>query len=99
MKRQGLVNRQIGVGDSKNIIDVGPPLTCHMIRRMCSGRVHIFNVVRRCGRKGTWNGRRETRKMRPKRRERHGEKMDGKKGKMKKARCGEGRGGDKKEEG
>jgi len=38
-----LVNRQIGVGDSKNVIVFDPLLTGHVIRRMRSGRVHIFN--------------------------------------------------------
>jgi len=38
-----IVNRQIGVGDSKNVIIFDPVLTCHVIRRMRSGRVRIFN--------------------------------------------------------
>jgi len=37
------VNRQIRVGDSKNVIVVDPLLTGHVIRRMRSGRVRIFN--------------------------------------------------------
>ena len=35
--------RQIGVGDSKNVIVFDPLLTGHVIRRMLSGRVRIFN--------------------------------------------------------
>jgi len=39
------VNRQIGVGDSKNVLVFDPILTGHVIRRMHSGRVglRIFN--------------------------------------------------------
>ena len=37
------MNRQIGVGDSKNVIVFDPRLTGHVIRRMRSGRVRIFN--------------------------------------------------------
>jgi len=37
------VNRQIGVGDSKNVIVFEPLLTDHVIRRMRSGSVRIFN--------------------------------------------------------
>ena len=37
------MNRQIGVGDSKNVILFDPLLTGHVIRRMRSGRVRIFN--------------------------------------------------------
>jgi len=37
------VNRQIGVGDSKNVIVLDPLLTGHVIQRMRSGRVRIFN--------------------------------------------------------
>ena len=37
------MNRQIGVGDSKYVIVFDPLLTGHVIRRMCSGRVRIFN--------------------------------------------------------
>jgi len=37
------VNRQIGVGDSKNVIVFDPLLTGHVIRRMRCGRVRIFN--------------------------------------------------------
>ena len=38
------MNRQIGVGDSKYVIVFDPPLTGgHVIRRMRSGRVRIFN--------------------------------------------------------
>ena len=37
------MNRQIGVCDSKNVIAFGPLLTGHVIRRMRSGRVRIFN--------------------------------------------------------
>jgi len=36
------VNRQIGGGDSKNVIVFDPLLTGHVIRRMRSGRVRIF---------------------------------------------------------
>jgi len=38
-----VVNRQIGVGDSKNIIVFDPLLTGHVIRRMRSGCIRIFN--------------------------------------------------------
>jgi len=37
------VNRQIGVGDSKNVIVFDPLLTGHVIRRMRTGPVRIFN--------------------------------------------------------
>jgi len=37
------VNRQIGVGNSKNVIVFDPLLTGHVIRRMRSGRVRILN--------------------------------------------------------
>jgi len=37
------VNRQIWVGDSKNVIVFDPLLTGHVIRRMRSGHVRIFN--------------------------------------------------------
>ena len=37
------MNRQIGVGDSKNVIVFDPLLTGHVIRRMRSDRVRIFN--------------------------------------------------------
>jgi len=37
------VNRQIRVGDSKNVIVFEPLLTGHVIRRMRSGRVRILN--------------------------------------------------------
>ena len=37
------MNKQIRVGDSKNVIVLDPLLTGHVIRRMRSGRVHIFN--------------------------------------------------------
>ena len=37
------MNRQIGVSDSKNVIVFDPLLTGHVIRRMRSGRVRIFN--------------------------------------------------------
>ena len=37
------MNRQIGVGDSKYVIVFDPLLTGHVIRRMRSGRVHIFS--------------------------------------------------------
>jgi len=37
------VNKQIGVGDSKNVIVFGLLVTGHVIRRMRSGRVRIFN--------------------------------------------------------
>ena len=38
-----MVNREIGVGDSKNVIVFDPLLTGHVIRRMRSGRVRILN--------------------------------------------------------
>jgi len=38
-----MVNREIGVGDSKNVIVFDPLLTGHVIRRMRSSRVRIFN--------------------------------------------------------
>ena len=37
------MNRQIGVGDSKNVTVFDPLLTGHVIRRMRSGHVRIFN--------------------------------------------------------
>jgi len=37
------VNRQIRVGDSKYVIVFDPLLTGHVIRRMRSGHVRIFN--------------------------------------------------------
>jgi len=37
------VNRQIGVGDSKNVIVFDPLLTGHVTGRMSSGSVRIFN--------------------------------------------------------
>ena len=37
------MNRQIGVGDSKYVIVFDPLHTGHVIRRMRSGRVRIFN--------------------------------------------------------
>ena len=37
------MNRQIGVGDSKYVIVFDPVLTGHVIQRMRSGRVRIFN--------------------------------------------------------
>ena len=37
------MNRQIGVGDSKNVIVFGPLLTGYVIRRMRCGRLRIFN--------------------------------------------------------
>ena len=37
------MNRQIRVGDSKNVIVFDALLTGHVIRRMRSGRVRIFN--------------------------------------------------------
>ena len=37
------MNRQIGVGDSKNVIVFHPLVTGHVIRRTRSGRVRIFN--------------------------------------------------------
>jgi len=37
------VNRQIRVGDSKNVFVFDPLLAGHVIRRMRSGRVRIFN--------------------------------------------------------
>ena len=41
------MNRQIKVGDSNNIIVFDPLLTGHVIRRMRSGRVRIFNCNQR----------------------------------------------------
>ena len=38
-----IVNTQIGVGDSKYVIVFDPLLTSHVIRRMHSSRVRIFN--------------------------------------------------------
>ena len=37
------MNRQIGVRDSTNVIVFDPLLTGHVIRRMRSGRIRIFN--------------------------------------------------------
>ena len=37
------MNRQIGVGDSKYVIVFDPLLTGHVIQRMRSDRVRIFN--------------------------------------------------------
>ena len=37
------MNRQIGVGESTYVIVFDPLLTRHVIRRMRSGRVRIFN--------------------------------------------------------
>ena len=37
------MNRQFRVGDSKNVIVFDPLLTGHVMRRMRSGRVRIFN--------------------------------------------------------
>ena len=37
------MNRQVGVGDSKNVIVFDHLLTGHVILRMRIGRVHIFN--------------------------------------------------------
>jgi len=37
------VNRQIGVGDSKNVIVFDPLLTGNVIQRMRSGRACVFN--------------------------------------------------------
>ena len=39
-----IVNRQIGVGDSKYVTVFDPLLTGHVIQRMRSGRVRIFNA-------------------------------------------------------
>ena len=41
-----IVNRQIGVGHSKNVIVFDPLLTGHVIRRMRSGHVRIYNANR-----------------------------------------------------
>ena len=41
-----VVNRQIGVGDSKNVIVFDPLLTGQVIRRMRSGHVRILNSKR-----------------------------------------------------
>ena len=40
--RSCIVNRQIGIGDSENVIVFDPLLTGLVIRRMLSGRVRIF---------------------------------------------------------
>ena len=37
------MNRHVGVGDSKNVIVFDPLHTRHVICRMRSGSVHIFN--------------------------------------------------------
>ena len=37
------MNSQIGVGDSKYVVVFDPLLTGHVIRRMRSGRVRVFN--------------------------------------------------------
>jgi len=37
------VTKQIGVGDSKNVIVFDPLLTGHVIRRISSGRIRILN--------------------------------------------------------
>jgi len=42
-----MVNRQIGIGDSKNVIVFDTLLTSHVIRRMRNGRVRIFNGKQR----------------------------------------------------
>jgi len=39
-----IVNRQIGVADSKYVIVFDPPFSGHVIQRMRSGRVRIFNA-------------------------------------------------------
>ena len=41
--RSCIVNRQIGVQHTKNVIVFDPLLTGHVIRRMRSGRVPVFN--------------------------------------------------------
>ena len=41
------MNRQIGVGDYKNVIVFDSLLTGHVIRRIRSGRVRIFNSNQR----------------------------------------------------
>jgi len=41
--RSCIVNRQIGIGDSKNVIVFDSLLTGHVIRRMRTGRLRIFN--------------------------------------------------------
>jgi len=45
--RSCIVNTQIGVGHSKNVIVFDPLLTGQVIRRMRSGRVRIFNGNKR----------------------------------------------------
>ena len=40
------MNKQIRVGDSKNVIVFDPLLTGHVIRRMRSGRVRILMVTK-----------------------------------------------------
>ena len=39
------MNRQIGVGDYKNVIVFDPLLTGHEIRRMRNGRIHILMII------------------------------------------------------
>jgi len=45
-----IVNRQIRVGDSKNVIVFDPLLAGHVIRRMRSCSVRIFNGNQGCSR-------------------------------------------------
>ena len=42
-----IVNRQIQVDNFKNVIIFAPLLTGHVIRRMCSGHIRIFNGIQR----------------------------------------------------
>ena len=42
-RRNFALYKEIGVGDSKNVIVFDPLVTGHVIRRMRSGRVRIFN--------------------------------------------------------
>ena len=56
------MNRQIGVGDSKYVIVFDPLLTGHVIQRMRSGRLRIFNGNQR-GNVITRNSRTDRRRV------------------------------------
>jgi len=51
--RKATAETQIGVGDSKYVIVFDPLLTGHVIRRMRSGSVRIFNGNQLAGAKFT----------------------------------------------
>jgi len=53
---------QIGVGDSKNVIVFDPLLMGHVIWRMRSGSVHIFNGNQPMGNVITHNSRTDRRR-------------------------------------